>query len=191
MKKRTENLSNMTVPQLFLELRTIDADFLSTVTEDEMVSAFRRSESARLAVFTLLKNGFVLFSMSAVLVCFVGPSFTPHTPDFYWDPKGRPFWIFIALIIAFCMSGIFYVLISAIADWSGIDKAAWLARQLRIVSRNSSVRTKCKELVEKYPECAQYQLITLMRGRELRLVDLGVMVYLSNSGQVLRNKVSS
>ena len=191
MDTQTKNFSEMNLPQLFNELRSIDPDYLATISESEMLAAHQRCEAEQSRVIGFILKPWVLFLYSLVIVSPIGVVAIPQPVSFYMEGLGLMLLLGFWVMCAFCLSGIIYLVIKALSDWTGMDKAAWVTNQMRILSLRSSARAKCKELAEKYPECAQYQRHLLLRGRELRLLDLGVMVYLSNTGKVLRAMPSS
>jgi hypothetical protein len=73
-----------------------------------------------------------------------------------------------------------------LAEVAGLDRAAWVSCQLQHLRLDSAARTRVKDYVDRFPECAAYQHQINLRGRNLRLVDLGVMVRLANQARVLR-----
>jgi hypothetical protein len=191
MDTPTKKFSEMSLPELFRHLRSIDPDYLASISESEMSAAQKRSEAAQSSVIGFMRKPWVVFLYSFVIVYLVGVSNLARPMPFY--PVDLRSFLILGFwsLSAFCLSGIIYLVLKALSELTGMDKGAWVTNQLRIVSLSSSVRIKCKVLAEKYPECAQYQLQLLVRGRELRLLDLGVMVYLSNTGQFLRRSAAS
>jgi hypothetical protein len=136
------------------------------------VATYERCNGSKSPIFRIVRSTWFLFAF-AFLVSYL-----------WWlGHQGRTKGGAMALIlpIAGCVfAGMLRLLMDWLSDVAGLDRAAWVARQLKPLSMNSPAYARVNNLVDTCPECAAYQRQLTICGRTLRLVDLGAMVYLSN-----------
>lgn len=150
----------------------------SRTSEQEMVAACIRCEGHKSPIFRVVYSAWFLFAFSGLVVYLW---FLSHPVP--WRAEGVTLyimWGIFGMIVCTPLAGILRLLLVWLSEVGGLDRAAWVARQLKPLSIHSSAIPRVKNLVETCHECAAYQQQLLIRDRTLRLVDLGVMVYLSN-----------
>ena len=171
-------LSSMDVSQVHATLRAPNIDFWSKAAEHELVATYERCLGHKSSLFRLVHSAWFLFSFSFLLLYL------------WWlGHPGRVKGAVIALLLglaACVLAGLLRLAVDWISEVSGLDRAAWAARQLQPLRLHAPAFARANQLADTHAECMAYQRQLTLRGRSLRLVDLGAMVYLSNKTRAAR-----
>lgn len=180
-----KHLSSMSVSQLHSALVELDVDLWSKASEQEMVATYERCSGYKSPIFRIVRSAWFLFAFSYLVVYLW---WLGHQGRF-GVTKGVSQVIIlgiIGLLMSAPLAGIQRLLIDWLSEVSGLDRAAWVARQLTPLGIHASAIARVNDLVDVCHECAAYQRQLAMRGRTLRLVDFGAMVKLSNNAMAVR-----
>ena len=180
-----KQLSTMDISQLHAAIVALDLDLWSHASEQEMAATYQRCTAYQSPLLRTVRSAWFLFAFSFLVVCL----WLLGHPGRFLFPKGAGGALLFAVTIGFLatpLAGILRLLLDGLSGVSGIDRAASVARQLKPLGLHSAAYTRVDNLVATCHECAAYQRQLAMRGRTLRLIDFGAMVYLSNKALVVR-----
>lgn len=180
-----KHLSSMSVSQLHSALVTLDIDLWSKASEQEMVATYERCNGYKSPIFRIVRSAWFLFAFSYLVVYLWWLGHQGRFSITKGVGQAIAFGI-MGLLMSAPLAGILRLLTDWLSEVSGLDRAAWVARQLTPLSIHSSAMARVNNLVDTCHECAAYQRQLTIRGRTLRLVDFGAMVYLSNRAMAVR-----